>query len=324
MRPAAVLEPRPQGPVQRHTAQHIVDILPHVQILDVPVPQMGGQLVDFMQNLDTSTLDEQVIVVPKISLDRIPQSSALRRTQKAEQLVEVPTDSAYALGAIVSSALGGGLQGPLQEQDSLRLQRAVEQIMDIPVRGRGDGGARGGLQGFPPRQSTTVADVEQIVDIPARRGLPDFLPGQGSAASSSRRLHDHADEGIQGVFLTFPGAKKVRRSPASRVRSCLERSALGRRCLIMRRVTRLWLTLSWSPTCGGTKRDMCGCISLQSRHGGTCCRIQRCTGTSWGDAVACDRAAAVPAVRRVLRASGSVLRQNGGHSSCMYILVRTV
>ena len=38
----------------------------------------------------------------------------------------------------------------------------------------------------------------------------------------------------------------------------------------------------------------------------------------------CDHAAAVPAVRRVLRASGSVPRQNGGHSSCTQILVRTV
>ena len=122
-----------RGPVQRHTAQHIVDILPYVQILDVLVPQMGGQLVEFMQNLDTSIFDEQVIAVPKIFLDRIPQRSSLRRTQKAEQLVEVPTDPAYSLGALISSALGGGLQGSLPEQDSLRLRRAVEQIMDIPV-----------------------------------------------------------------------------------------------------------------------------------------------------------------------------------------------
>ena len=38
----------------------------------------------------------------------------------------------------------------------------------------------------------------------------------------------------------------------------------------------------------------------------------------------CDHAAAIPAVLRVLRASGSVLRQSVGHSSCMQRLVRTV
>ena len=38
----------------------------------------------------------------------------------------------------------------------------------------------------------------------------------------------------------------------------------------------------------------------------------------------CDHAAAVPAVRRVLGAFGSVPRQSGGHSSCMQILGRTV
>ena len=78
----------------------------------------------------------------------------------------------------------------------------------VALSGRGGGGARGGLHGFPSRQSPTAADVEQIVDIPVRGGLPDFLPGQGSAASSSRRLHDHADEGIEGVFRTFPRSKK--------------------------------------------------------------------------------------------------------------------
>ena len=45
-----------------------------------------------------------------------------------------------------------------------------------------------------------------------------------------------------------------------------------------------------------------------------------CTGWSR----LCDHAAAVPADRPVLRAFGSVPRQNGGHSSCMQILVRTV
>ena len=51
---------------------HVVDVSPFVQILDVPVPQMGDQLVEFMKRLDTLT-PEQVIAVPKISQDRIPQ-----------------------------------------------------------------------------------------------------------------------------------------------------------------------------------------------------------------------------------------------------------
>ena len=82
VRPAALLEPRPQGPVQRHTAQHIVDILPYVQILDVPVPQMGAQVVEALQKIDTPSV-EHVIAAPKISLDTIPQRSpvVVRRRQ---------------------------------------------------------------------------------------------------------------------------------------------------------------------------------------------------------------------------------------------------
>ena len=88
---ATLLEPRLQGRVQRHTVEHIIGVLPYEQILDVPVPQMGDQLVEFTQRLDTAT-PVQVIAVPKISLDRIPQRFVdRRRPQKAEQLVEVPT-----------------------------------------------------------------------------------------------------------------------------------------------------------------------------------------------------------------------------------------
>ena len=54
-RPTPLVEVRPHERVQRHTAEHIVDVLPHVQILDVPLLQMGDQLVEFMQKLDTAT-----------------------------------------------------------------------------------------------------------------------------------------------------------------------------------------------------------------------------------------------------------------------------
>ena len=56
-------------------------------------------------------------------------------------------------------------------------------------------------------EQNSAAVVEQIVDIPARRGLPDFLTGQGSSSSSSR-LRDDADEAFTVGFRTFPRFKK--------------------------------------------------------------------------------------------------------------------
>ena len=109
--------------------------------------------------------------------------------------MEVPTDPAYALGALISSALGGDLQGSLPEQDSLRLQRAVEQILNNPVpQGRRRRG--GGLQGLRPGQNSTAADVEQIVHIPARGGLQGFSPGPGPGRSHPCRGADADSLGL--------------------------------------------------------------------------------------------------------------------------------
>ena len=104
--------------MQRHTVEHIVDVSPFVQILDVLVPQMWNQLVEFMKMLDTAT-PEQGIAVPKISQDRIRHRFVdWRRPWRAEQLVEVSLSS-------------------LQQQ-------SAEQNVDIPVPDtRGD---HGGLQ----------------------------------------------------------------------------------------------------------------------------------------------------------------------------------
>ena len=65
--PPPLVEGRPQERVQRHTAEHIVDVLPCVQILDVPVPQAGEQLVDIIRLVDMQTPVEHVIELPKIS-----------------------------------------------------------------------------------------------------------------------------------------------------------------------------------------------------------------------------------------------------------------
>ena len=96
--------------------------MPYVQILDVPVPQLGGRVVDLLREIHTPALVEQVIAVPKISLDSAPQRSVCRRSRRAEQLVEVPTIVSY----------------------SSPQQRTAKQTVDIPVpHGRGDRGGGG-------------------------------------------------------------------------------------------------------------------------------------------------------------------------------------
>ena len=118
-----------------------------------------------------------------------------------EQIVDIP----------VPQDCGGwggekDLQGFSPGQGSAAYCEA--EFVDIPVPGRGGrGGSCGGLQGFRPGQNST-ADVEQVVDTPARGGLHGFLPGQSS--SSSSRLLGEADEGIQGGFSHFSPSKKVR------------------------------------------------------------------------------------------------------------------
>ena len=164
VRPAALLEPRPQGEGQ---AAHGVGY-EIAQNLGVPVLQLGEQLPDVLQFFATClpVVAEPVIEVPKIFLDRTPQrlGDRLRQPQMVEQLVHVPTAVSYS---------------------SLQ-QLTAEQIVDIPVLG-GDGGrGRGGLQGSLSGQNSAALHVEQTVDIPVpgrageggRGGLPGFA-GQG-------------------------------------------------------------------------------------------------------------------------------------------------
>ena len=137
----------PQEPVQLHTAVHTADVSPFVQILDVPVPQMGDQLVDFMKMHDT-LIPEQVIAVPKISCPPRPLRAFLSEPQMTEQLVEVPTELSF-------------------------FSQVVDQNADIPVLGARGVPGHGGLQGFLPEQSSHPSD-EQTVDIP--------VPGRGVRA----------------------------------------------------------------------------------------------------------------------------------------------
>ena len=79
--------------------------------------QMVEQLPDIMHFFDAlAPVPEQVIEVPKILLDDVPVRTAVRHTQLAEQLVEVPTIVPFS-----------------------SLQRIVEQTVDNPVPGHVEG-----------------------------------------------------------------------------------------------------------------------------------------------------------------------------------------
>ena len=186
----------------RHSGKQLIDDLLSVQILDAPMPQMAGTVLEFFRRLDLPVA-EQVIDVPKISTDRVSQRLVERRLpQMVEQLVDVPTvltptrialqiaEQLVDIPVPQVSVSGGGHQGSLSGQGSVG-----EQIVDIPVpRGRG----KRRVQGFLPEQSTTAQSVEQIVDIPSGGGL-----GQGSSSSAGL-----ADDDFSGGFRTFSHGKK--------------------------------------------------------------------------------------------------------------------
>ena len=215
-RPNLLLEPQgPQAGIQRHTMEHIADVVPMVQILDIPVLLGADQLVEVGRHLDF-LIPEQVIEVPKISLDKVPRHRMVdlaRPPRTAEQLVAVPTIISYSMLRTIEQTIdirvpqvrgggGGGLQGFRPRQGSPAVD--VEQIIEIPVPQRRRRRS-GGLQSSLPGQGST-ASLEQIPGFPARGGPQGFLPGQGS--SSSSRFPGGADEGIQGGFRTFSRPEK--------------------------------------------------------------------------------------------------------------------
>ena len=214
-RPDRLAGVRPQERVQQHPVDQIVDTAPALPILDVPVPLMGEQLVDVLRFFDTlCPVAEQVIDVPKILLEDIPERRLCREPQLVEQLVEVPTILFF-----------------------------LKQKVDIPV--PGGGGRHADLQGFHSGQSSTAPQfseeripkriVEQNVDILG--GLQGLRPVQGSTASSSSSVPrspadwlNSEDKAFEVVFRTFsPPNKsaKVTRNSSARVPESASSSELS-------------------------------------------------------------------------------------------------
>ena len=126
--------------------------------------------------------------MPKIYTEDVPVRAVLRDPQLVEQLVEVPTTFSYA-ALLLWHAIHGSRP------------RTVEQNVDIPAV---DG--CGGLQGFPPGQSSATSS-EQTVDIPVPHG------GRHDLSPSSADFSNPPDTANQGFFRTFPRYKQSAKIP---------------------------------------------------------------------------------------------------------------
>ena len=88
-RPDRLSEVRPQDRDLRRTVDQIVDAVPGLPALDVPVSQMVDQPLVLLAAFDV-LVPEQVIEVPKMSTPTRCRRTLLSVPQTAEQLVEFP------------------------------------------------------------------------------------------------------------------------------------------------------------------------------------------------------------------------------------------
>ena len=168
-----------QEQVVWYVSEDLDSVCPFVLILDLPVPQMVGDVTDTLRILDFP-IAEQVIAVPTVSCSPCPSRSLVPEPQSAEQLVEVPTVLSPTRIAL----------------------RIAEQIVDTPVpRGRARGSLPGQISTVTSSSGKRISErtVEQIVDISSSGGGL----GQGSSSSAGP-----ADEDFTGVFRTFLHEKK--------------------------------------------------------------------------------------------------------------------
>ena len=174
LRPQALVEPEPLERVQRCTVEQFVDFAPTVQILDVPVPQVGG--LGARPNL-------------AVHLDTVLGGGHRARDRRAQDFKSLPwsalsflhrrwPNSWWKIHRCPSSCV---LNVPVPRigshvvSQSQFQQHFVEQTLDIPVHG-GVKRTWEYLQGDLPGQSSTARGC---LDGGAIRGL---VPGQGSAA----------------------------------------------------------------------------------------------------------------------------------------------
>ena len=214
LRPGSVTDLRPQERVLRHTVEHIVDFVRFA------VPQMEDQLPDIMHFLSTFTPDpEQVMEVLKILPDDVPMRTAVRDTQLAGQLVEVPTNPGYDFAVVASKVFSRRdfSQDRVQQRlgpsrsltfQFLRVGGRVAEVFKVLSQHR--------IQQRMWSRSLKFQLVE-VFKVFAQAMVP-LLPHRVDCFTTQMKE-------FKWFFALFPGPKKMRRCPASRVRECRQVSA---------------------------------------------------------------------------------------------------
>ena len=205
--------------------EHIADVVPMVQILDIPVLLGADQLVEVGRHLDF-LIPKKVIEVPKISLDQVPRHRMVdlaRPPQMAEQLADDHL-LLYAAGLssrpwtfqflmiVVAGAVEEAFKVSLKDRVQLRFleqNSSTFQFLRVVVDGTFEEASK-----VSRKDRVQQRVVEQImltlqflrVVAGGGRGLLGFRPDPNSAASSSRSYA--VDEPCQRVFRTFPQMKK--------------------------------------------------------------------------------------------------------------------
>ena len=157
-RPAALLEPRPQGRVQRH-AEHIIEVLPFVRILVVPVPQLGSRHCDPQGGYRCA--------------DDLSGPNPTALCGQASSAESGTVGSADTPNMRCACWWRGPHQRFLPEQASTAPQFA-EQIVDIPV-------SSGGLPSFRPVHGSSASSaISRPADEAFQGGFALFPEGKSA------------------------------------------------------------------------------------------------------------------------------------------------
>ena len=207
-RPNLLLEPQgPQLGVQRHTALHIVDILPYVQILDVPVPQLGrgaGAIHAEARHCDArgrlskcprSFLTEFLSVLWCVVLRRRRNSWWKCRRSYPTLLWSGLSSRPLTLQFLMIVVAGGGWRRPSR----LFSRTGLYSVQSSRFSSQTEFNSAH----LASHERSSERIVEQIVEIPVSRrfggGLQDFRPGQGPTASSDFLASSSVSPGHAGA-----------------------------------------------------------------------------------------------------------------------------